>query len=372
MRRISRVGIVGGGQLAVMMAEAAEQLELEVCSLAGRADDPIFKRGAQAFVGDARNVEDLRRLADQSDVLTFDHELIDTSMVRQLEDEGIECRPGLRTLAIATNKQRQWELFSQLHLSQPETVVVNSVDAALRAIEEFNEEAVLKTATGGYDGRGVLLDTNEAVVREWFPSVTVLVQRAIAIEVELAVQVVRSFDGEIVSYLPVRTVQANGMCSVVHVPAQINDKLEADATMIARAIAEKIGVVGILTVEFFVANGQLIVNELAARPHNSGHLTIEAARTSQFENHMRAVAGLPLGSTAPVVPAAAMANIVGKIESLEGVVWGSPNVAIHLYGKTPRPGRKIGHVTASAETSDKAVALALSAARDIQNGAVTK
>lgn len=374
-----RIGIVGGGQLAMMMSDASDGLDLDVTALASRADDPIFSRVPQALVGDARSAEDLRRLADQTDVLTFDHELVDVVVVAQLEHDGIICRPGSRTLAFATDKQRQWELFNELGLAQPDTIVVNDVEAALKAIASFDGSAVLKMATGGYDGRGVLLDADEHSVREWFPAdsatastpTTVLVQRSVAIDDELAVQVVRATDGSIVTYAPVRTVQADGMCSVVHVPAEIDAELEATACQIARTIADAIGAVGILTVEFFVADGQLVVNELAARPHNSGHLTIEASRTSQFENHLRAVAGFPLGSTELIVPAAAMANIVGRVASTQSASSPPVGVAVHLYGKAPRPGRKIGHVTAVAESPDKAVALALGTATEIENGAVT-
>lgn len=367
-----RVGIVGGGQLAMMMAEAGDRIGLEVSALTGQADDPVAGRVAHLVIGDARNAEDLRQLAKVSDVVTFDHELVDVSTISELENEGIVFRPGPKTLAYATNKQRQWELYDELGFAQPETIIVNDVEAALDAIARFGGTAVLKTATGGYDGRGVLLGATtaaESSVREWYPSDSVvLVQRNIDIDHELAAQVVRGSDGVMMSYAPVCTVQSNGMCSVVHVPAQIDSELEAQAAAIARKIADAIDVVGILAVEFFVSEGQLVVNELAARPHNSGHLTIEASTTSQFENHMRAVAGLPLGAPDTCVPAAAMVNLVGQIASTEPPSSLSASVSVHRYGKTPRPGRKLGHVTAVADSVDKAVASALHAATELQIG----
>ncbi len=363
-----RVGIVGGGQLAVMMAEAADDLGLEITSLAQVADDPIFSFGRQGFVGDALSLDDLRRLAGQSDVLTFDHELIDYRVLAQLESEGVIVRPGSVTMAIATDKERQYELFERLEIAQPDTVVVSDLASAFEAISQFDGAAVLKTARGGYDGRGVLLDSNEAAVREWFPAgqTTVLVQRRVDVELEIAVQVVRAHDGSMVTYAPVRTVQADGMCSIVHLPADIAPALEDEAMEIARAIAEAIDVVGILAVEFFVLDGKLLVNELAARPHNSGHLTIEASATSQFENHLRAVTGLPLGSTDRIVPAAAMANIVGQTRGEPQDDSFSSEVSVHMYGKTPRPGRKLGHVTATAATTDQAIERALDAAKELE------
>ena len=363
-----RVGIVGGGQLAVMMAEAADDLGLEITSLAQVADDPIFSFGRQGFVGDALALDDLRRLASDTDVLTFDHELIDYRVLAQLESEGVVVRPGSTTMAIATDKEMQYELFERLEIAQPDSVVVTELAAAFEAISRFDGAAVLKTARGGYDGRGVLLDATEAAVREWFPTsqTTVLVQRRVDVEIEIAVQVVRAHDGAVVTYSPVRTVQSDGMCSIVHIPADIAPALEDEAMEIAREIAEAIDVVGILAVEFFVLDGELLVNELAARPHNSGHLTIEASATSQFENHLRAVTGLPLGPTDRIVPAAAMANIVGQTrEKLQDQPF-SPDVFVHMYGKTPRPGRKLGHVTAIADTTDQAIEHALDAAKELE------
>ncbi|MEX1217583.1 MAG: 5-(carboxyamino)imidazole ribonucleotide synthase [Acidimicrobiales bacterium] len=363
-----RVGIVGGGQLAVMMADAADDLGLEITSLAQSADDPIFSFGRQAFVGDALALEDLRRLAGQSEVLTFDHELVDYRVLAQLESEGVLVRPGSAAMAIATNKERQYELFERLEIAQPDTVVVSNLDSAFEAISRFDGVAVLKTAKGGYDGRGVLLDSSEAAVREWFPATqtTVLVQRRVDVEIEIAAQVVRAQDGAMVTYAPVRTIQSDGMCSIVHIPADIAPSLEDEAMKIARVIAEAIDVVGILAVEFFVLDGELLVNELAARPHNSGHLTIEASATSQFENHLRAVTGLPLKPTDRIVPAAAMANIVGQTRKQPQDQPFSPDVFVHMYGKTPRPGRKLGHVTATAETTGQAIKLALDTANELE------
>lgn len=374
MDTITRVGIIGGGQLAAMMAEAAPHLGLQVEFLARRADDPISRISERVLVGDARNGDDLRRLAARTDVLTFDHELVEPAVLAEMEEEGIEIRPGSRALSVAIDKQQQSELFTVLGMDQPRTIVVRSIESALEAISEFGGRAVLKVATGGYDGRGVLLDVSEQSVRSWFPDgpTTVLVQKCMDVDHEFAVQVVRAIDGTTVTYEPVRTVQREGMCSHVSFPLDLGEAIEAEALRCARAIADAIGVIGILTVEFFVVDGALLVNELAARPHNSGHLTIEACRTSQFENHLRGVAGLPLGPTDRVVPAAAMVNLVGEIRSdrLASSILDDANVHVHLYGKEPRPGRKVGHVTAVAESESEAVAIASRIANELQTGKV--
>ena len=364
MDRTGRVGIVGGGQLAVMMAEAADELGVEVVGLVRSSDDPLLAIVPDAFVGDATSAADLRRLSRSSDVITFDHELVDHRVIAELEAEGIVFRPGSTALAIATDKRRQAGLFEALELAQPRTIVVNDVFAALQAIDRFDGAAVLKTATGGYDGRGVLLDVTESSIREWFSSapVDVLVQRAVPIDHELAVQVVRGVDGSVVAYPPVLTVQSAGMCSHVHVPSSLGAEIENEAALIARTIAEAIDVIGLLTVEFFVSGDALLVNELAARPHNSGHLTIEACRTSQFANHLRAVAGLALGSSDLVVPAAAMVNLVGEVRNDHDLLEDESDVKVHLYGKKPRPGHKIGHVTAVAGSPSAAVERAVETA----------
>ena len=365
-----RVGIVGGGQLAVMMAEAARRLGLGVEALARANDDPIHRVVSNAIVGDARSRDDLWRLAQRCDVMTFDHELVDHRQLAQLLADGIEIRPGPTALAVATDKRCQAGLFEALDLPRPATRLADSVDAVLAAIEEFGGAAVIKTATGGYDGRGVLLDPTGASVRAWFPSspTWVLVQQAVDLDAELAVQVVRSADGEIAVYPPVRTLQVDGMCAVAHVPSGLGDEIETVATEMARSIADAIDVVGLLTVEFFISHGELIVNELAARPHNSGHLTIEATVASQFENHIRAVAGLPLASTELVVAAAAMANVVGPRSGTGSLGPVPTDVAVHLYGKTLRPGRKVGHVTAVASNVDDAVRRAVRAAAGLEAG----
>ena len=370
MTTSSEVGIVGGGQLALMMTEAARRLGLETRILASSPDEVAARRWTDAQFGDARDVEDLRRFAASCDVITFDHELVSSFALAVLEDEGVIIRPGASTLAVATDKHRQLLLFTEHGLPVPETVIVHDAEQALDASRTFDGGVVLKAATGGYDGRGVLLDPDDETIREWYPvrRTPVLVQPLLPIEAELAVQVVRSPSGQIVTYPVVRTVQSEGMCSIVHVPSGLSTDIENEAIAIACLIAEAIGVVGVLAVEFFMSQGELLLNEIAARPHNSGHITLESSRTSQFENHMRAVAGHPLGPTDLIVPAAAMVNVVGSCTGPHSFGPLPGDVAVHLYGKSPRPGRKLGHITAVDSDIDHAIERATVGLDMIMNG----
>lgn len=368
------IGIVGGGQLALMMAEAASRIDLEVEVLAARPDDPAARIVPRTTIGDPGDPSALRDLAERCDVVTFDHEMVDPAVLRDLESEGIVLRPGARSMAAAVDKERQLGVFGRLGLPVPPTTVARSLDEVRSAIDAVGGIAVLKVATGGYDGRGVLLGANVDSATEWFPGrpVAVLVQPEMDIDAEIAVQVVRGLDGETVTYPVVRTVQRNGMCAMVQVPSGLDTEVERMAAGMAEAIAAEIDLVGVLAVEFFIVDGELMLNEIAARPHNSGHITMESTRVSQFENHLRAVAGHPLGSTELVVPAAAMVNVVGS--SCTGGEYGPlpTDVAVHLYGKQPRPGRKLGHVTATDATIDSATERALRAARTLENGVPTR
>ncbi|MEI7624238.1 MAG: 5-(carboxyamino)imidazole ribonucleotide synthase [Actinomycetes bacterium] len=372
MKRPQTVGIVGGGQLAVMMIEAARRLGLETRVLASSPDEVAARRWSDFELGDARDVQDLRRFAATCDVITFDHELVNSFALAVLEDEGVTVRPGASALAVATDKHRQLLLFSEQKLPVPETVVVHDAEEAISASRSFINGAVLKAATGGYDGRGVLLQPDGETIRKWYPvrRTPVLVQPLVPIDAECAVQIVRAPNGEIVTYPIVRTVQENGMCSVVHVPSGLTQEIEEQAVAIACVIAEVIGVVGILAVEFFISGGKLLLNEIAARPHNSGHITLESSRTSQFENHMRAVTGHPLGATDLIFPAAAMVNIVGSCEGPHSYGLLPSDVAVHLYGKAPRPGRKLGHITAVDSDVDRAIQRATTGLEKVMKGSL--
>jgi 5-(carboxyamino)imidazole ribonucleotide synthase len=367
-RETVRVGIVGGGQLARMLVEASLRLDIPVTVLGERADDPAVVVAPGAVVGDARSIEDLRSLAERVDVITFDHELVSPLLLCTLQHEGAVLRPSAAAMATAVDKVAQSRLFSAVGVPAPPTILALTAQAVDGAAQAFGGSVAVKTGRGGYDGRGVALVADPGNAGNWAQerSGPFLVQPVLDLDAEVAVQVVRGVDGVCVTYPVVRTVQQDGMCRVVYLPSGLSVELEAEASDHARRIAEAIGVIGVLAVEFFVVAGKLLVNEIAARPHNSGHITETSSVTSQFENHLRAICGLPLGSADILVPAAAMANVVGRSRGdLLDVGAVPPDVSVHLYGKAPRPGRKLGHVTVVAPTADAAVERALSGAAAI-------
>jgi 5-(carboxyamino)imidazole ribonucleotide synthase len=372
------VGIIGGGQLALMMFEASLRLPLEVQVLGARADDPAVRVMSRAVVGDHGDRDTLHTFAAQVDVLTFDHELVDVSLVEELELLGHVVHPGARTLAVATDKSAQHAAFLATDITTPPTLIARGPEELRVATRSLGFPVVVKRARGGYDGRGVEVVADEAdldsvggMTDELF-----VVQRKVAIDEEIAVQVVRACTGEIAVYPVVRTVQQNGICRMVQLPAAVPERLCAEATEAAIRLAHHLGVVGVLAVEFFVVDGRLQVNEIAARPHNSGHITIESSVTSQFENHLRAVAGLPLGSTEQIVAAASMVNVIGSSRHRDPARSGPDalpvDAAVHLYGKSHRPGRKLGHVTAVGDSLDDAIRRASRAAEALEpQGAVS-
>lgn len=369
------IGIVGAGQLALMMFEASLRLDLEIRVLGGGEDEPATRVVPRAMIGDPRDAGALRAFAEGVDVLTFDHELIDIGSVTALEREGRLLRPGSRALSVAIDKRQQHLVFRELAIEQPPTYIAMGTESLRAAVTQQTLPVVVKHASGGYDGRGVQVIERRAQLDELIRAIrtedendaTFIVQPKVAIDLEIAVQVVRSVHGDIVSYPVVRTVQEDGICRMVHVPADIPTELGRAAVDAAILIANHIDVVGVLAVEFFVVDGRLLVNEIATRPHNSGHITIESSITSQFENHLRAVAGLPLGATDLVVGAASMVNVIGSAMPRDGAAPTLPiDAAVHLYGKAHRAGRKLGHVTAVGDSIDEVIRRARRAAEALE------
>ena len=360
------VGIVGGGQLARMMVEAAPAIPLDVVVLAKPADESVAelgeRRGLQMLMVDQIDGDGVRRLAEHVDVVTFDFEPPDLDPIVELEAAGHVVRPTSDTLRFA-DKAHQRTHLAAAGLPVPPFVVSHDIDEIALFAAEHGWPVVIKDAVGGYDGRGVNVVADrtaaEAVIARRTAAdgsvATLVVEPALELEAEVAAIVVRGVDGTSVTYPLVDTLQGDGICQRVTVPSTLSPTLQARSIEVAEAVAEHIGSIGVLAVELFVVGDRVLVNEVAPRPHNSGHLTIEAAATSQFENHLRAVAGLPLGPATLTVAAAAMVNLIGgpAAEPAE-VSDGNPgdqtggHAFIHLYGKTPRPARKVGHVTAVA------------------------
>ncbi len=342
---------MGGGQLALMMAEAAGAAGVELTVLAASPDDPAAALAAHRLVGSPRDPDALERLGDLTEVVTFDHELVDLDLLGRLEAAGVVVRPSPHALRFSVDKAYQRVTLAAAGVPVPDFVVAHHPDdPELERFLDAHVDTVVKAATGGYDGRGVFFCRGATEAREIVARVApAVVEEHLPLDGELAQLVVRSVDGALLPYPTVSTVQANGMCVETSFPAALDAARRDEAVALATRIADLSGVVGVLAVELFDVAGRLLVNEVALRPHNTGHWTIEGARTSQFENHLRAVAGRPLGPTDPVAPAAVMVNLVGGDAPARLTTPATPGVVTHDYRKTWRPGRKIGHVTALDE-----------------------
>lgn len=387
------VGMVGGGQLARMTHQAAIALGARLRVLAGSAHAAAARVCPDVTVGDHTALDDLMAFAKDCDVLTFDHEHVPGEHVGALESAGVTCRPGAGALLHTQDKLVMRERLAAAGINCPRSMPVRP-DAAAATVEEFGAAhgwpVVLKAATGGYDGKGVWVvdgpkEARDLVGRLLGTGTAVFVEEHVRFRRELAVLVARSPYGQGAAYPVVETVQRNGICHEVIAPAPgLDDELAALAQGLGLRLAEELDVHGLLAVELFevarpdprtpgaesaesgapdstsgagTGGSRLLVNELAMRPHNSGHWTIEGARTSQFEQHLRAVLNLPLGSPAATAPCTVMANVLGGedphvYDRYIHVMARDPAIKVHFYGKEFRPGRKIGHVTALGDDVD--------------------
>ncbi|HUF33004.1 MAG TPA: 5-(carboxyamino)imidazole ribonucleotide synthase [Acidimicrobiales bacterium] len=361
------VGMVGAGQLARMTAQAAVSLDVRMRILAGPDEVPVTPAGVEVARG-ATTPAELIAFGRTCDVVTFDHEGVAAASVAAVEAEGIAVRPAGRTLALAVDKSEQRWRLAEAGFPVPTFAVAEDRSAVADFVERHGPAVVVKAATGGYDGRGVwFVEGADEAVAVLERCGRVVLEPVLDLDRELAVIVARRPGGEAVVYPVVETVQRAGICREVLAPARVDPAIAAEAAEVARGIAEHLDATGLLAVELFVVDGAVLVNELAARPHNSGHLTIEGAVTSQFENHLRAVLDWPLGPTDLRAPAVAMANVITESSDddlharLPDALALGP-VHVHLYGKSPRPGRKVGHVTVLADDLDVAADLARRAA----------
>lgn len=358
------VGVVGGGQLARMLAEAATPMGVHVRVLAAHTDEGAAEVVPDLVVGAPDDPVALRGFAASVDVVTFDHENVDHAALGELEAEGVAVRPGVATLAFS-DKAHQRRAFDAAGLPVPDFVVVDpTASDALDRLSGFAERhggrLVAKASRGGYDGRGVwMLESDDlAAFLDDYDGAPLVLEPRLELDLELAVLVARRPGGGSAAWPVLETVQVGGMCDEVFLPASVPEELAARASEVARRVAEVTDAVGVLAVELFVVDGDVVVNELAPRVHNSGHLTIEGCATSQFEQHLRAILDWPLGPTDPVASCAVMVNVVGGPDgdprdrqpaALEQV----PEANLHLYGKRSRPARKIGHVTVLGDELDE-------------------
>lgn len=369
------VGIVGAGQLARMMAQAAIPLDIRIVLLAASATDGAARVVPDVIVGEPDDYAALGNLARCCDVITFDHELVSTRRLDDLERQGHRVWPSSATMRVAQDKRRQRAELSAAGMPVPAFAGIDT----LADVDAFAARAgwpiVLKASRGGYDGRGVWIVENAAAARTVLDGANangtvLLAEQYLPLDREFAVLVARREGGEVVTYPVTETVQRAGICRELRVPCVLSPSLAREAEKIARSIAGTYRVVGIMAVEFFLVGDRIVVNELAPRPHNSGHWTIEGAVTSQFEQHLRAVLDLPLGSTGLTAPAVSTVNLLGPdtgVDPRDRLAAGLtiPGAHIHLYGKTARPGRKIGHVTALGHTSVAARETAIAAAASL-------
>jgi 5-(carboxyamino)imidazole ribonucleotide synthase len=356
--------MVGAGQLARMTHQAAVALGQSLRVLAAEAGEPAALVTPDVMVGRHDDLAALRRFAAGCDALTFDHEHVPGEHLRVLVAEGVTVHPGPDALAHAQDKLLMRGALAGLGVPVPPFREVTRPQDAVGFAAEHGWPCVLKAVRGGYDGRGVWLldspaDATRVVAELLAGGTPLLVEQRVAIHRELAALVARSPFGQGAAWPVVQTVQRDGICVQVLAPAPgLPEEVAHAAQQLALRVAGKLGVVGVLAVELFESTtGHLIVNELAMRPHNSGHWTIEGSVTSQFEQHLRAVLDYPLGSTALRAPAAVMANVLGADpppgrypamgidERLHHVMARYPAAKVHLYAKAERPRRKIGHVT---------------------------
>jgi len=345
--------MVGAGQLARMTGQAAVSLGIGFRVLAAAADESAAQVCVGTQLGDYRSLGDLTAFASECDVVTFDHEHVPLRHAEALEQGGMRVRPGPGALHYAQNKRAMRERLSALGVPCPRSAPVASLDDVIAFAAVSGWPLVLKAVTGGYDGRGVwVCGTQEDAAAVLAHGLELLAEEHVAFERELAVLVARSPGGQAAVYPVVQTIQKDGICREVLAPAPgLSDDSAIEAQRLGLDIAMGLQVTGMLAVEMFQTPGGLLVNELAMRPHNSGHWTIEGARTSQFEQHLRAVLDLPLGSPTLTAPHAVMVNVLGGdnpdlVGGLVHVMAHDPAVKVHLYGKEVRRGRKVGHVTA--------------------------
>ena len=363
-----RVGVIGGGQLARMMIAPAVELGLDLRVLA--EEDGMSAGLAATAVGDYRDLEAVRAFVADVDVVTFDHEHVPQEVLRALVADGVVVHPGPDALQFAQDKLVMRARLAELGVPQPDWAPVRSIDELQAFLDEHGGAGVVKTPRGGYDGKGVRVVRAAGEAEDWMDALddgdALLVEELVPFVRELAQQVARRPSGEIVAYPVVETVQRDGVCAEVIAPAPAaGERLTAVSRGIGESIAEGLGVTGMLAVELFETDDErILVNELAMRPHNSGHWSQDGAVTGQFEQHLRAVADLPLGSTAARAPWSVMVNILGgPAEGTLGDRFAAamaehPQAKIHTYGKAPRPGRKVGHVNVADEDLDDAVYVA--------------
>lgn len=355
------VGVVGGGQLGRMLAQEAIPLGIEVRFLVSSPDDPAAQVGGGHTVGSADSLDDLERFADGVDVLTFEHEVVDFEVLDRLAAAGHLLRPHATSFATVSHKARMRAALADAGIPTPPWRLTSEPEEAAQLVADEGP-SVLKLVHGGYDGRGTFFveEPSQALqIMNSSAGIEVLVEPQLDLVAELAVIVVRDPSGRRVTYDPVSTIQVDGQCRRIDAPTSQTRHISDSARLLAEQASEAVDSHGVLAVELFLTDAGLVVNELAARPHNTGHHTLDAAVTSQFANHLRAISDLPLGDPS-LRSQAVTANVIGVDDStdprerLAAGLGVDPAAHVHLYGKAPRHDRKLGHVTVCDDDPERA------------------
>ncbi|HVX58646.1 MAG TPA: 5-(carboxyamino)imidazole ribonucleotide synthase [Candidatus Saccharimonadales bacterium] len=371
----NRIGIVGGGQLGRMLTEAAKPMGFEVTVLESGDNPPAVQAGARQIEGSIKDAEAIAELARQTDVLTWEIEHINVAALIALAEQGYDIQPSPETLKIIHDKLAQKTFLKNHGIPVAPFYEIDGEADLQAAITESGTGLIVKSRFGGFDGRGNLdLDVADwQSVTDQFEGQPIYAEKKVSFQKEVALIAARDKVGNVDAFPLVETMHQNGICDIVTMPVSgIPTETWFEATQLGTETTSYLQGAGVFAIEMFITDdGGVLVNEIAPRVHNSGHLTMEATRTSQFEQHVRAIAGLPLGSSEQI-SSAAMANILYGPVSLGGVkkVLSLPDVHLHLYGKQPRPDspRKIGHITARASVPSAARSLAVKAREELTNG----
>ena len=399
----NRIGIVGGGQLGRMLAFEAKKMGFTVKVLDPTPKSPAGQVVDEQIVADFKDEPAIRKLAAVSDFLTFEIELANSQILDELAADGVEVNPSAKTLTIVKDKFKQKKFLAEAHIPLAKFKKVQTKEDIVKSAAVFGYPLLLKARFDSYDGRGNALiksekDIDKACEKLGFSHSGKLpkgahpesdsgvvtsappqndgqfyIEQFVPFTKELAVMVARSTKGEIITYPVVETIHKNNICHTVFAPARVNNAIQSKAQNLARKVMRHLKGAGVFGIEMFLAkDGKVLVNEIAPRVHNSGHYTIEACTTSQFEQHIRAITGMPLGKTDMIVPAAVMVNILGDRKSPAEVsgldkALEIPNTFVHIYGKAEtKVERKMGHITAIDKTLDKAYKKAVSARKYIK------
>jgi 5-(carboxyamino)imidazole ribonucleotide synthase len=350
------VGVIGGGQLARMTAQVAPSLGIEVGILPTSMDDPAIKFASYI-------AENLTDLVHRSDVITFENEFCDLALLNNWAEQGVRFYPRLDSLAILVDKYRQRSFLTEFNLPTPQYVLIT--DRIDPICQELTFPLVMKSCRQGYDGKGTTIISNLDHLKTAWDHTPAILETFIDFEQELAIMITRSVTGEISLFPVVETEQIDRVCRRVIAPARISGDVKSTIENIATQIVNQLDYIGILGIEFFLTkDSQILVNEMAPRPHNSGHYTIEGCVTSQFSQLLRSILGMPLGATNMISPVAIMVNLLGlaiseydyqqrllRLQQLS-------QIHLHWYDKQPRPGRKLGHVTVLGDSYDSALQIA--------------